>query len=107
MPFLIGYTVNYTTVNLTVNEAIIPVLSINNWIIIQQRIDNSTNFTRPWYDYKNGFGTFDKNYWMGLENMHQLTSGGNYRLRMELQTMNASTWFSVEYDSFVIDDESL
>ena len=35
----------------------VPVLSINNWIVIQQRLNSSFNFNQNWTAYRNGFGT--------------------------------------------------
>ena len=37
--------------------ASVSMLSINNWIVIQQRLDSSLNFNQNWTAYKNGFGT--------------------------------------------------
>ena len=42
---------------------------------------------------------------MGLEKIYQLTSTGNYKLRLEVQAVNGE-WFSVEYDTFSISSES-
>ena len=41
---------------------------------IQRRINNSVDFDRDWYDYVTGFGDVDGNFWLGLEEIHQLTT---------------------------------
>ena len=61
------------------------------WIIIQRRIANGTvNFTRNWEDYVNGFGDLDGEFWIGLNNIYQLTN----QQEVELQI---SVWNDVEY----------
>ena len=80
---------------------------MNGWIVIQQRIDNSTSFNQSWSVYKNGFGTYNRNYWMGLERMYQLAKGVPYRLRIEFLAVNNNTWFSAEYDTFLLSSEAL
>ena len=80
-------------------------MSVNNWIVIQQRIDGSVNFNRNWVDYKTGFGNIATNFWLGLEKMHQLTSSRTKKLRIEIQSLDNSKWFSAEYDTFLIDSE--
>jgi len=101
--------VEYFIVNLTVPtfKLSIPVVSINNWIVILNRFDGSVNFLRNWTEYRNGFGDpLISEYWFGLEKIHQLTSSATYRLRIELQTLAEGLWFSTEYYSFLIDHES-
>ncbi|ESN89864.1 hypothetical protein HELRODRAFT_91314, partial [Helobdella robusta] len=73
------------------------------WIVIQQRVDGSQNFNRPWNDYKSGFGVYDKNFWLGLEKMHRLTTSADYRLRFEV--LMTSGWVSDEYDHFKVNSE--
>ena len=83
---------------------------MNGWIIIQQRIDNKTSFNQSWSVYRNGFGTYNRNYWMGLERMYQLTKGVPYRLRIEFLAVNNNTnktWFSSEYDTFLMGSEAI
>ncbi|ESO01715.1 hypothetical protein HELRODRAFT_81646 [Helobdella robusta] len=79
------------------------VTSVNGWIVIQQRVDGSQDFNLPWNDYKSGFGVFDKNFWLGLEKMHKLTTSADYRLRFEV--LMASGWVSDEYDHFKVNSE--
>src|SRR6218665_843911 len=80
--------------------------SINNWIVIQQRVVNGgVNFVLPWSDYKAGFGSISGDFWLGLEKIYQLTSSARYRLRIEIQSLDNDKWFSAEYDSFRIDSE--
>ena len=43
-------------------------------------------FLRSWEGYKLGFGTVqDKNYWMGLEQMHNITGSDLYGLELRLK----------------------
>ncbi|ESN94008.1 hypothetical protein HELRODRAFT_144776, partial [Helobdella robusta] len=70
------------------------------WIVIQQRIDGSQSFNQNWAKYKSGFGTYDKNFWLGLEKMHQLTASADYRLRFEV--LIRGVWYSDEYDHFKV-----
>ena len=80
-------------------------ISVDGWIVFQQRIDDSVNFNGTWWDYKIGFGSHSGNFWMGLEKIHQLTNMRQHRLRMEFQLENR-TWLSAEYDSFHLENES-
>ncbi|ESO01703.1 hypothetical protein HELRODRAFT_81478, partial [Helobdella robusta] len=70
------------------------------WIVIQQRIDGSQSFNLSWNEYKSGFGTYYKNFWLGLEKMHQLTTSADYRLKFEV--FICGSWYSDEYDHFKI-----
>ncbi|ESO01649.1 hypothetical protein HELRODRAFT_174608 [Helobdella robusta] len=76
------------------------VVKVNRWIVIQQRISNLTSFNQSWETYKNDFGKFDRNFWLGLENIHQLTSSANYSLRLEV--CGNGYWVSDEYDHFMV-----
>lgn len=43
-------------------------------------------FNKPWEDYKKGFGDMDKDYWIGLETLYELTSvsGGDLDWLLEV-----------------------
>ena len=46
------------------------------WTVIQRRGDygNPENyFQRPWNEYKDGFGSPKKEFWIGLDALHELT----------------------------------
>jgi len=81
-------------------------MSVNNWILFQQRLNASPTFSGEWEEYKEGFGNFSGNLWVGLETVYQLTNAGSYRLRIEVETLDDGTWFSTEYNNFVIDSEA-
>lgn len=53
-----------------------PSLPAQLWTVVQQRLNGSVSFARPWNDYVKGFGHPNGDYWMGLENMHILTAKG-------------------------------
>lgn len=76
----------------------------HDWIVIMHRDSDLLDFNRTWDEYKKGFGTCEGNFFIGLDNLHELTKGGKYRLRYEIQTKNGK-WYYGEYKRFVVDDE--
>ncbi|XP_038110913.1 ficolin-1 [Culex quinquefasciatus] len=57
------------------------------WLVIQQRVDRALDFNRSWAEYRDGFGTVDKNgsFWLSLEAVHQITSRGSCELAVEMK----------------------
>ncbi|XP_077101542.1 microfibril-associated glycoprotein 4-like [Siphateles boraxobius] len=74
------------------------------WTVIQRRMDGSVNFYRPWKQYKRGFGNVESEYWLGLENMYQLTRNRKYMLRVDLEDFEGRKGFAL-YSSFSVDCE--
>ena len=77
------------------------------WIVLLRRIDDSENFpTRVWQDYKTGFGNPTvSSFWIGLEQMYQLTRDRHAILRVELEDFDGETRHA-EYRYFSISSES-
>ncbi|XP_073697792.1 microfibril-associated glycoprotein 4-like [Garra rufa] len=75
------------------------------WTVIQRRMDGSVNFYRPWNQYKRGFGNVESEYWLGLENMYQLTRKNKYMLRVDLEDFEGNK-VSALYSSFSVDCET-
>ncbi|XP_019553244.2 fibrinogen-like protein A [Aedes albopictus] len=74
------------------------------WIVVQYRFDGSVNFHRNWTEYRNGFGSLDGEFWIGLEKLHRLTKGGDHQLLVELKDFNGNYKFA-RYEEFVIGTE--
>ncbi|XP_076805216.1 microfibril-associated glycoprotein 4-like isoform X2 [Clavelina lepadiformis] len=74
----------------------------DEWTIFQRRIDGSVNFSRPWDDYANGFGQIDGEFWLGLDNIHEMTRRGGCRLKIELWDF-AGNQAHADYSSFSIE----
>ncbi|XP_058465052.1 microfibril-associated glycoprotein 4-like [Malaya genurostris] len=55
------------------------------WLVIQHRFDGSVEFYRNWTEYTEGFGEVDKEFWIGLELLHKLTSSKTYQVLIELE----------------------
>ncbi|XP_073697801.1 microfibril-associated glycoprotein 4-like [Garra rufa] len=75
------------------------------WTVIQRRMDGSVNFYRPWNQYKRGFGNVESEYWLGLENMYQLTRNRKYMLRVDLEDFEGKKVFAL-YSSFSVGPET-
>uniref|UniRef100_A0A8C1S973 Microfibril associated protein 4 n=1 Tax=Cyprinus carpio TaxID=7962 RepID=A0A8C1S973_CYPCA len=75
------------------------------WTVIQRRMDGSVNFYRPWNQYKRGFGNVEGEYWLGLENMYQLTRNRAYILRVDLEDFQGNKVFA-QYSNFSVGPET-
>ena len=75
------------------------------WTIFQRRVDGSEDFYRNWTDYKTGFGNLSGEFWLGLDNFHRLSAGGQNVLRVDLESFENETAYAV-YESFSFGNES-
>uniref|UniRef100_A0A8C5KNE6 Fibrinogen C-terminal domain-containing protein n=1 Tax=Jaculus jaculus TaxID=51337 RepID=A0A8C5KNE6_JACJA len=69
------------------------------WLVFQRRQDGSVDFYRSWASYKAGFGNQESEFWLGNENLHQLTLKGTWNLRVELEDFNGDLTFA-QYATF-------
>ncbi|KAL8178068.1 UNVERIFIED_CONTAM: hypothetical protein K2H54_028500, partial [Gekko kuhli] len=72
------------------------------WIVFQRRQNGLTDFFRKWADYRIGFGNLEDEFWLGLDNLHKITSQGRYELRIDMKE-GQETAFAY-YDKFSISD---
>ncbi|XP_068161370.1 microfibril-associated glycoprotein 4-like [Antennarius striatus] len=75
------------------------------WTVLQRRMDGSVNFYRPWDQYKMGFGNAAGEYWLGLENIFQLTLRKKQELLVDMEDFEGNKAFA-RYSSFSIEQES-
>ena len=55
------------------------------WTVFQRRRDGSEDFYRGWADYVTGFGNLKREFWLGLDHIHCLTSAAlKTELRVDL-----------------------
>ncbi|XP_049325400.1 microfibril-associated glycoprotein 4-like isoform X2 [Astyanax mexicanus] len=74
------------------------------WTVFQRRMDGSVNFYRPWEQYKKGFGNKYGEYWLGLENLYQLTLKRKYELKVDLQDFAGGKAYA-RYTTFSVESE--
>ncbi|XP_034963183.2 tenascin-X isoform X7 [Zootoca vivipara] len=71
------------------------------WIVFQRRMNGETNFWRNWQEYATGFGNLTREFWLGNDALHQLTTSGDYELRVDLRAGNDSVYAT--YQNFRVD----
>ncbi|XP_054076996.1 tenascin isoform X6 [Rissa tridactyla] len=72
------------------------------WIVFLRRQNGKEDFYRNWKTYVAGFGDPTDEFWIGLENLHKITSQGQYELRVDLGD-KGETAYAV-YDRFSVGD---
>ncbi|XP_065062233.1 ficolin-3-like isoform X1 [Rhopilema esculentum] len=75
------------------------------WILMQQKTDNDTSFSRSWDEYKAGFGDFKTNFWIGLTNLHLFTRTKPRKILFEGNMINGNSFIAI-YHGMSIGDES-
>ncbi|CAH1160120.1 unnamed protein product [Phaedon cochleariae] len=76
------------------------------WTHIHKRVDGSEDFYRGWREYKHGFGNLEGEFWIGLQKMHELTSGSEVaELLVEIVDRDNKTAYA-RYNSFKVGPET-
>ncbi|XP_078357531.1 microfibril-associated glycoprotein 4-like isoform X1 [Oculina patagonica] len=74
------------------------------WTVFQRRLDGSVDFYLGWESYKNGFGDLNGEFWLGNENLHNLTATDDVMLRVDLEDFDGDIRYA-EYTTFKVADE--
>ena len=61
---------------------------------------------RSWAEFKVGFGNPSGNYWIGNEQLSQLSLTGRYKLKFDLQQRGTGRWYYAEYSTFRVQSEA-
>uniref|UniRef100_A0A6B0V763 Putative ixoderin b5 n=1 Tax=Ixodes ricinus TaxID=34613 RepID=A0A6B0V763_IXORI len=77
------------------------------WTVVQRRTEKEASdalFEKAFEDYERGFKTNEGSFWIGLENLHSLTSYPNNQqaLRIELKRKEATETTVVLYNKFQV-----
>ncbi|XP_064551543.1 angiopoietin-related protein 7-like [Drosophila montana] len=74
------------------------------WTVIQQRINGKEDFYRNWTSYREGFGSFDGDFFLGLERIHRLTRAQPHELYIHMERFDGDIKYR-RYDQFAISGE--
>jgi len=78
-------------------------------VLLMQKIDTSSDFDEDWGNFKEGFGDVDEKYWLGNEQIHQLTKDGGYKARIEVNVRDEDdqpVFYWAEYITFIVGNEA-
>ena len=69
------------------------------WTVIQRRNASlgRVNFVRDWKNYENGFGDLDGEYWIGLNNIYELTNQQRMKLRMTVWNDTSNSYMGLSF----------
>jgi len=87
-----------------------PLEECEEWTLIQKRgqFGNPKDFfsTKLWDDYVTGFGEPEKEFWLGLAAISELTKSGNWELRVDLVDFEGHN-YTAFYSEFQVKEEPL
>ncbi|XP_062139952.1 microfibril-associated glycoprotein 4-like [Drosophila sulfurigaster albostrigata] len=75
-----------------------------NWTIILRRMDGTVNFTRNWIEYKKGFGDVSGEFFLGLDNIHAMTTDQRQELMVIVEDFKGDVRYEL-YSEFAIGSE--
>ena len=70
------------------------------WLVFQRRLDGSVDFYKLWEDYRHGFGDISAEFWLGNDNLHELTKSSQ-ELRVDLLDFSGNKAYA-KYSSFSV-----
>ena len=76
------------------------------WTVFQRRKDGSVNFYRGWFEYEQGFGSLDGEFWLGNENVNRLMFAKCcYELRVDLEDFENNKRYA-KFNNFMVGPKS-
>ena len=79
------------------------------WTVFQRRQDGSGYFYRSWAEYERGFGSLKREFWLGLDKIHPLTTASGdsqlNTLRIDLGDHEGNKGYAM-YSTFKVLDSS-
>ncbi|XP_062135858.1 fibroleukin-like [Drosophila sulfurigaster albostrigata] len=75
----------------------------SGWLVIQV-MNEKESFNRDWTAYREGFGSMQGNFFLGLEKIHQLTKLRRHEIFVNVILSNGDNFWK-NYDDFKISDE--
>uniref|UniRef100_A0AAY4BJ87 Tenascin C n=1 Tax=Denticeps clupeoides TaxID=299321 RepID=A0AAY4BJ87_9TELE len=72
------------------------------WIVFVRRQSGKVEFFRNWRNYTAGFGDMNDEFWLGLSNLHKITTTGQYELRVDLRDKGEAAY--AHYDKFSVSE---
>ncbi|XP_060657344.1 angiopoietin-related protein 7-like [Drosophila nasuta] len=77
-----------------------------SWLVIRHQVfGGEENFNRDWATYREGFGSLDSEFFLGLPKIHRMTSSRRHELYVYLIAKDGSI-YTARYDDFQISDEN-
>ena len=79
------------------------------WTVIERRIDDEESFDKNWNAYKNGFGKFNGNFWLGLQKIKDIVDydSATYELYIGMESFHPTDTVSYSlYNSFGLGTEA-
>ncbi|XP_065909904.1 fibrinogen-like protein A [Dysidea avara] len=77
------------------------ITSDGGWLVIQRRQNGAEDFNRSWYEYEDGFGDLNDEFWYGLKALHCLTGDGGWEMLMDIKLTNGSR-ILYHYKKFIV-----
>jgi len=74
------------------------------WTIIEHRFNGGESFNRDWATFREGFGSFTGDFFLGLEKIHRLTYDQYNELYIHMERFDGRVDFA-RYDRFAISSE--
>ncbi|KAJ3604508.1 hypothetical protein NHX12_029248 [Muraenolepis orangiensis] len=72
------------------------------WIVFVRRQSGKLEFFRNWKNYTAGFGDMNDEFWLGLSNLHKITTASPYELRVDLRDKGEAVY--AQYDKFSVSE---